>query len=128
MLSAGDSFIAIEYGVMGFLLFFGMLIYAIYESGFYAARDDRRDREVSFLAPAGIAIASFIVIKAVFNQRDNHPLIYMILGMICALVWRLKRSATAEADATAVQPADSQVGGPRRPARPASHPARPYRS
>jgi len=31
----------------------------------------------------------------VFSQQDNHPLVFMMLGMVCALVYRIKRDISA---------------------------------
>jgi hypothetical protein len=34
---------------------------------------------------------NFFVIKSVFSQQDNHPLVFMMLGMVVALVWRIQQ-------------------------------------
>ena len=47
-----------------------------------------RDRDVAFLAPIAIALINFVAIKAIFSQQDNHPLVFMMLGMAGALIYR----------------------------------------
>jgi hypothetical protein len=36
-------------------------------------------------APLAIALTNFLVIKSVFSQQDNHPVVYMMLGAVVAL-------------------------------------------
>ena len=79
--------IILEYGVVGFLIYYGIVISAIIYSG-RAAISPRLDPELTLLAPLCITMANFLVIKSVFSQQDNHPIIFMALGMIAALVYR----------------------------------------
>jgi hypothetical protein len=79
----------IEYGVIGFILYFALIMYI----GWVAARNglffnSSKDKEIDYLIPLGIAMAVFFVIKSVFSQQDNHPLIFIMMGMIVALVYR----------------------------------------
>ena len=81
--------IALEYGVVGFIAYYGMFIIAIAYAGLTVLRS--RSYETSFLMPAMIALCNFVVIKSVLSQEANHPLAFMLLGMITALVYRVGR-------------------------------------
>ena len=56
-----------------------------------------RDQELSLLIPIAVCLAAFLVIKSVFSQEDNHPLVAMIVGMIVATCWRVQQSKRANA-------------------------------
>ena len=81
--------IALSYGIPGLIAYFGMFAAAIY----YAARVLSRSTsyEVTYLLPAAIALANFVVIKTVFSQEANHPLAFMLLGLVAVLVWRASK-------------------------------------
>lgn len=83
--------IGLEYGIIGFLVYYGMILAAITYSGKYAAI--AADPETRLLLPLTIALCNFFIIKSIFSQQENHPLIFAMLGMICALVMRAKRGA-----------------------------------
>ena len=50
-------------------------------------------RELRLLMPLGVTLGAFIVVKGVLSQEANHPLVYMMLGAIVALVHRAKNEA-----------------------------------
>jgi O-antigen ligase len=79
---------ALEYGIIGFLLFFGFFIVITYKGTSIIFKDVDLDRDTAFILPATTAIINFVVIKSVFNQEDNHPLVFMIAGMLGALLYR----------------------------------------
>jgi len=84
--------VALEYGVLGFILYFGAFLFAVGGATRYVlAPFDRRNREAGFLLPAGICLINFVVIKSVFAQQDNHPLVFMVLGMALALTYRIRK-------------------------------------
>jgi O-antigen ligase len=85
--------IALEYGVVGFVLYYGLLLMMMYLSAravMYTPRN--ADPEQDFIVPIAISLAVFFVIKLVFSQQDNHPLIYMMMGMLMALFFRTRRA------------------------------------
>jgi hypothetical protein len=83
--------VLLEYGVAGFILYFGAFLFAIGNSAKYVLIPfDRRDREAGFLLPACICLMNFVVIKSVFSQQDSHPLVFMVLGMTVALIHRIR--------------------------------------
>ncbi len=85
--------IALEYGVLGFIAFYGLILSGFIGAGRCAFRDPGKDRECSFLAAIGASLLAFLVIKSVFAEANNHPLVYMMLGMVCALSARVRKSA-----------------------------------
>jgi hypothetical protein len=42
-------------------------------------------------------MAAFLVIKWVHGQGDNHPILFMMLGMVSALIYKL-RNGTPETE------------------------------
>lgn len=82
--------IGLEYGLLGIVAFYGMLIAAIYYTGKYAINMVPSNNDTALLMPLSVALVNFLVIKAVFSQQDNHPLIFMMIGMGAALVYRVK--------------------------------------
>ncbi len=94
----------LEFGILGFALYFGTLAYAIYAAGrnaLYAPPD----RDFELLAPIAIALTNFLVIKSVFAQQDNHTIVYVLLGAVAALIYRLKQGAAISPDAQAASAA-----------------------
>jgi O-antigen ligase len=83
--------IALEYGVIGFLLYYGTLAFGVgYSSREALKQSDPRSESMLFL-PLLAALTNFILIKSVFSNDENHPLVFMILGMITALCWRFRK-------------------------------------
>ena len=87
--------IALEYGVIGFIVYFGVFVSAIYYAARWKILSNPAIREYNLLVPLAIAMANFIVIKSVFSEQGNHPLVFIMLGMIAALVWQI-RSQTVQ--------------------------------
>ena len=81
--------IGLEYGVIGFVVYYGMLVASTYYAAKYAVQSPKG--ELSYFMPAAIALVNFIVIKSVFSQQDNHPLIFMLMGIVTAMVYRATR-------------------------------------
>lgn len=87
--------IALDYGVFGFLAYYGMLMMGMFYTGktLYHAPNDKKDYDI--LVPLFVAQAAFFVIKSVFSNQDNHPLIFMMLGMAAALAFRVRNDLSA---------------------------------
>lgn len=83
--------IALDYGIIGFLLYYGLILYAIYISSKFAFLSVGRARDYALFTPIAISLVTFFVIKSVFSQEGNHPLVFMMLGAIAALVYRLRK-------------------------------------
>lgn len=78
--------IGLEYGVIGFLIYFGL--FAL--TAGYAIRGGVRAKtgESKLLLPLGISLCVFLVTKSVYAQEPNHPIAFMMLGAVCALAYR----------------------------------------
>jgi hypothetical protein len=82
--------IALEYGVIGFLLYYGSILLS---AGFAAkvSHFERIEaREDSMLIPVGISLVVFFVIKSIFSQTENHYLQFILMGAACALIYRVR--------------------------------------
>jgi hypothetical protein len=92
MLTIDTYYIAIglDYGLLGFICFYGAIIASVYYSGRQDLLIQSTKRDTAFLGPLAISMTSFLVIKSVFSDEQNNPLVFMILGAIAALCSRLK--------------------------------------
>jgi O-antigen ligase len=86
--------VALEFGVLGFFTFYGMIMAAIYYAGRPVLKSPQG--EYSFFVPLSISLVNFFVIKSVFSQQDNHPLVFMMMGIVAALAYRQSVEAKAE--------------------------------
>lgn len=82
--------VILEYGVLGFIAYYGMLLAGIWYSGRNAYLAPNTKREYALLVPLTVAQISFFIGKSVFSSEGNHPLIFMMLGMMVALVHRAR--------------------------------------
>jgi hypothetical protein len=80
--------LALDYGIPGLLLYIWSLVVGIATAFRLAFAEADGDPEAGLIVPAAVSLVNFIVIKAVFSQADNHPVIYMILGLVTALSYR----------------------------------------
>lgn len=81
--------IAIETGILGLIAFFG----AFYAAMFIGAKEVLRtdlDEDTSWLVPALLGLAVFVVVKLVLSQQENHSIAFAMLGMAVALIHRAK--------------------------------------
>jgi hypothetical protein len=88
--------VGLEFGVIGFILYYGMHAYAMVKSAHLAYY--RNDGDFQWLGPLAIAIFNFIVIKSVFSSEDNHPLVFIFLGVVAALAYRASTAKVAGAE------------------------------
>jgi len=86
--------IALNYGILGFIVFYGMFIYAIYLSARPIFQVPVRGNDLHFFIPISISLANFLVIKSVFAQEDNLPIAYALLGSVVALLFLMKKPGT----------------------------------
>lgn len=90
--------VLLEYGVVGFVVYFGMILSvlgSLMKSVFAAWRSGL---ELGFAVPVMIALVNFLVIKSVFAQEDNHPLVFMSLGMATAIIYHVRQTADEPAE------------------------------
>jgi len=93
--------IGLEYGVVGFLIYYGMILLGLYEAGRRSLSSHTLNSESSLLIPIAVTLLNFVVIKSVFAQQDNHSIIFMVLGMLVALIWRDQNQMKSESATTA---------------------------
>jgi O-antigen ligase len=89
----------LDYGFIGFLLYFGMFARGAWIGARSIVRGNL-DRELQLLLPLSICLINFIIIKSVFSQDDNHPMVFMMLGAVVALSRRADIAAQAAGEAT----------------------------
>jgi hypothetical protein len=86
--------IGLEYGVVGFLIYYAVIALGMARASQLALRSNLKNRDYVLLVPIAIALFEFLLIKSVFSQQDNHPLIYMMLGAVAALAARIKQDSS----------------------------------
>lgn len=86
--------IGLEFGVIGFLVYFGMFL----SSAAHGARAVLKfqTQEQLLLIPLIIALLNFVIVKSVFAQQENHPLIFIFLGAITALCWQIRTQQVSD--------------------------------
>ena len=99
----------VDYGIVGFLVFYGMFAASIFYSAKASLAADLKSPDNLFLAPIAISLTNFFVIKSVFSQEDNHPLVFMMMGMAAALVVRARAAAPAPGSAVTVRQARAAI-------------------
>jgi hypothetical protein len=102
---AKDAFITIDnffisvqldYGFFGIVFWYGMFIIGIAVALFHCLSDRYASRhEARLLAPLAVSLTGFLIIKWVHGQDENHAFFFMMLGMVSALVYRLRHNEVA---------------------------------
>lgn len=87
--------IALEFGVIGFVVYFGIFLTALLYGMKYLL--DAKDGAETLLIPVMIAISIFVVVKLVLAQQENHPLVFILLGALFALCYRTQTKKSADA-------------------------------
>lgn len=84
--------IALDYGVLGFLLFYGLVVGGI----FFASRLalDKSNPESKIAIPIAVCLCSYLLIKMVLSQVANNTILFMILGALTALAWQIKNTTS----------------------------------
>jgi hypothetical protein len=116
---AKDAFITIDnffisvqldYGLFGIIFWYGMFLIGISSALFYCLSDKYADKpEARLLAPIAVSLTAFLIVKWVHGQDENHSIYFMMLGMISALVYRLRHVETP----TPTLDAKTQAASPR---------------
>lgn len=95
----------LEYGVQGTLIFYGMLVagiaYAVNTA--YKTSSDK-DSEARIMLPLAVALACYILMKTVYAQEDNHPIIFVFFAMIAAVRFRTMFARTVKAETSQLVP------------------------
>jgi hypothetical protein len=78
----------LEVGVLGFLVYYAIWVAGIVYASRTVMKIGQKDPEISLLIPIICTLTNFFIIKSAFSQMDNHPLVFSILGMGAALLYR----------------------------------------
>lgn len=87
--------IGLEFGVLGFVAFFGMFLAALLYATKYVFQT--KGATELLLIPIMITLSIFVVVKSVFAQQENHPLIFILLGALFAICYRIQKRLHKEA-------------------------------
>jgi hypothetical protein len=68
-----------------------MFLLSLYYTGRAFLAAPKGERDTAMLGPIFIALINFFIIKSIFALQDNHPLVFMLLGMVAALAYRVHR-------------------------------------
>jgi len=112
--------IALDYGVLGFLLYYGIFVAAIAYCARARGRTQSDDKELWTFTSLGISLTTFVIIKSSFSEQSNHPIVFMMLGMVAALTYRafvgepvaLGRPPSINANLSAQPPARQRLPAP----------------
>jgi hypothetical protein len=88
--------VLVQYGVIGFLIYLGLLVAPPAYSFRSMLLAPREDRELQLFVPLTASFLAFLTIKSSLASQDNSALIYLLWGVLAALTWRLKRERGAE--------------------------------
>lgn len=97
--------VALDYGILGLALYVAIFAMVIGASVMVMLRaTPSKDREIGLLMPLATCLCAFLVIRGVFGQPDIHPMIFMLMGMIIALVARAQAELPIAAPAKPQRP------------------------
>jgi hypothetical protein len=100
--------IALDYGVVGLVTYYGMIIAILLYCARHLLYDPiTKDEDVALIAPITSSLGAFFVIKWVFSQTDSHSMVFMMMGLVGALLARV-RATKAQAQAVAPKLAEAE--------------------
>jgi hypothetical protein len=95
--------IALDYGFLGLLFYYGFFILSISRSSLYIMKAKTLSNDEALLIPATISLIIFLIIKSVYSQQENHPIAFILVALIVAVSGRAHLSATRPATARNVK-------------------------
>ena len=84
--------LALDFGVLGLAAFVVMIVSSMAIAARMEVQTPPNEAKRTFYLPIFQSLLAFFVIKSVFSQQDNHPVIYMMIGLLLALVARDRAS------------------------------------
>ncbi|WP_372785101.1 O-antigen ligase family protein [Phenylobacterium sp.] len=108
--------IGLDFGIVGLVLYVAMFAMVIGAAVTTILRSPQtNDREAGLLLPLATCICAFLVLRGVFGEPDMHPVIFMMVGMVMALVSRIRaQTAQATPAPASPKPLSAAPRGPRR--------------
>ena len=83
-----------DMGVLGLIVYFSMFLRGIWLSARTVVLHPS-EGELGLLLPLSVSLTNFVIIKSVFSQDANHPIVFMMLGAVLALSYRATQGAAA---------------------------------
>ena len=105
LITIDNYFIALilDFGFLGVLFWYGLFVTGIFAAVRYSVSREYSHRpEAGWLAVLAVSLTGFLIVKWVHAATDNHTIYFMLLGMIAALVYRLKSSSEAATERASV--------------------------
>jgi hypothetical protein len=88
--------VQLDYGLFGIIFWYGMFLVGIGAALYHCLLDKyAHTLEARLLAPLAVSLTGFLIIKWVHGQDENHAFFFMMLGMVSALVYRLRHNEVA---------------------------------
>lgn len=113
----------VDYGFVGFILFMGFFIIGFGMAVRCYVLAETEEEKIA--APIAVALLSFVIIKSVLSQTENHYLAYTLVGAVAALHWR-QVQRTAKTAAARAAPDAVEGGQIARPGAPGYGPGAGY--
>lgn len=81
--------LGLEVGVLGLILFVLFFVFTLKR----VAEEVNHifDEETELIGPIAISIVNFLIIKSVLSQQENHPVMFLIVGMGLVLAERIRQ-------------------------------------
>lgn len=95
--------IALELGLAGFIAFYGAFLIAIFRGASVTLK--QKNYDASFIIPAMVSLINFVIIKSIFSQTENHPLVFAILGLLLASIHKLTPDSSSTTGANSIRSA-----------------------
>ncbi len=87
--------VILDYGIVGAIGYFGAILMLIFVALKWSLRLPntlpKDQKELGLILPLGVMLVVFLVIKWVFAQEENDSLMWMTMGAIIAMNYRLNR-------------------------------------
>jgi hypothetical protein len=80
--------VLLEFGFIGFVVYYGMFLVGVYQGGQAAIRT--KDKETLLLGAAAIGLVNYMISKSIYSQLENNPLAFVLLALIVVLLRRYK--------------------------------------
>jgi hypothetical protein len=77
----------LDTGIVGFVAYMALFLGTAWQGAKAVVRSPL-EREQRLLIPLSVTLVAFIVVKGVLSQDNNHPMAFMMLGAIVALIHR----------------------------------------
>ncbi len=75
----------IEFGLVGFLLYYGVICYALFLCAKLLVTNGARDNEQDLFVPVASSIVVFLFTKSVLSASMNNPIIFALMAMVVAI-------------------------------------------